>query len=68
MRAAIGLGASSGLELKVGDVADFVLYGKVQEEGKEHPLYRRRTTVQEIVYDAGRDRIVIKNGKHILTA
>ena len=64
-RRAIGLGEVRGLELKVGDKADFTLYGTIQEDGMGNPLYRRRRTVQDIVCDAGEDRIVIKNGRRI---
>jgi len=61
---AIGLGGGTvDLELKVGDEADMVLFGVPKEE--EPPLYRRRKTVQEIVYDAGPYRQVIKAGRLI---
>lgn len=46
--------------IREGDPADFVVFGKL--EGKQTGLFRRRTTVKEVVYDAGRERTVIKAG------
>lgn len=50
-------------DLKEGDVIDLVVYGKPQED--EPRNYRRRRTVQEVVYDAGLDRILIKGGQRV---
>jgi len=50
-----------GLGINVGDPADLVVYGKPLE--KRTSLYRPRRSVQEIVYDAGWERVVIKAGK-----
>ena len=46
--------------LKEGDRANIVLYGLPQEN--EPPAYRRLRTLQELIYDAGQDRITIRNG------
>ncbi|MCJ1388926.1 hypothetical protein MMC18_001777 [Xylographa bjoerkii] len=54
---AIGFGEGT-LELREGDPADFVVYGK--EPPAATGWYRRRTTVTEIVCDAGRHRTVVK--------
>ncbi|MCJ1405306.1 hypothetical protein MMC11_008533 [Xylographa trunciseda] len=59
---AIGFGEGT-LELREGDPADLIVYGK-EEAGTE--LYRRRTTVKEIVCDAGKNRKVVKGGYQIL--
>ncbi|MCJ1473694.1 hypothetical protein MMC13_002345 [Lambiella insularis] len=56
---AIGLGESTA-QIKTGDKADLVVFGK--REGIVTSLYRWRRTVKEIVYDAGRERTVIKAG------
>ena len=58
--AAIGCGTSS-LELKEGNGTNLVIYGQPQDH--ESHNYRRRRTLQEIIYDAGPDRILIKDGQ-----
>lgn len=55
-KTAIGLG-SGGLEVKDGDVADFVLVGSDQRSRME------RKTISEVVYDAGKARRTIYKGK-----
>lgn len=50
----IGLGGTVNLELKQGDPAHLVLFGSKSSKG-----FRTRKTVQEVVYDAGRDRAVV---------
>ncbi|MCJ1246720.1 hypothetical protein MMC30_003929 [Trapelia coarctata] len=56
-----GFQQREGLGLKEGDIADLVVYGEPLE--KRTTLYRARRSVQEIVYDAGRERVVIRAGK-----
>jgi len=58
-RKAIGLGSSTSLELKEGDPADFIIFGTYDDEQG----FRSRLTVYEVVLDAGRDRVVFKDGK-----
>lgn len=60
--AAIGCPASS-LDLKDGDLPNLVIYGKPQDD--EPHYYRRRRTLQDIVYNAGLDRILIKDGQRV---
>ncbi|KAI4127672.1 MAG: hypothetical protein LQ347_004510 [Umbilicaria vellea] len=60
--AAIGYPASS-MDVKEGDLPNLVIYGKPQDDEPHH--YRRRRTLQDIVYDAGLDRILIKDGQRI---
>ncbi|KAA6414969.1 MAG: hypothetical protein FRX48_01720 [Lasallia pustulata] len=60
--AAIGCRAPS-LKLQEGEVTDLVIYGKPQDA--EPRRYRRRRTLQEIVYDAGVDRVLIKDGQRV---
>ena len=60
--AAIGCRTSS-MDLKEGDVMNLVIYGKPQDDQPQ--TYRRRRTVQEIVYDAGVDRILVKDGQRV---
>lgn len=40
-----------------------MVFGKPEERASA--LYRRRTTVGEIVHDAGEERVVIKNGCNV---
>jgi hypothetical protein len=63
---AIGLSPkmSCGLEIQVGDRADFVLFGS-QRESKS---FRSRKTIQELVYDAGNDRVTIFHGNVVSRA
>jgi cytosine/adenosine deaminase-related metal-dependent hydrolase len=57
-KAAIGLKAAS-LNIKVGDPADFVLFGKEDTE------WRTRRSITQVVYDAGDGRMTIYNGRLI---
>lgn len=50
-----------GWGIKVGDLADVVIFGKPLEQRTS--LYRPRRSVQEIVGDAGRERVVVKAGR-----
>lgn len=58
---AIGLSPtmSSGIELRIGDPADFVLFGSHARSES----FRARKTTQEIVYDAGYHRVTVFQGK-----
>ncbi|MCJ1282673.1 hypothetical protein MMC26_001998 [Xylographa opegraphella] len=51
------------LLLREGDAADLVLYGT---EGRGAPLRRRRTTVREVVCDAGPCRTLVKGGCRVV--
>lgn len=53
--------SGAGYGIKVGDPADLVIYGKPLEQRTS--LYRPRRSVQEIVCDAGRERVVVKGGR-----
>ena len=54
------------LELKEGNRADIVLFGSLAENGGiQSQLYRRRRSVKEIVYDAGRERVVLLGGYQV---
>ncbi|KAI9696056.1 MAG: hypothetical protein M1836_005887 [Candelina mexicana] len=60
-RAAIGMeGASLGL--KQGETADLVLFGRRKEGETDVQRFRRRKTLQEIIYDPCHERITIKGG------
>ena len=61
---AIGIEAHDGnssLDLQEGDGTDMVLYG-LPQNGDLKKTWRVRSTVQEIIYDAGPHRTTIKNG------
>lgn len=62
---AIGLNLSKSVknEFKVGDPADFVLFGS--EPNTTSRSFRSRKTVQELVYDAGHDRVTVFRGKSV---
>ena len=61
-KAAIGHGRSE-LELKVGDYADFVLFGEKKMEDEIYPgKARRRNTIQEIIYDPPSERRTVYRG------
>jgi hypothetical protein len=62
---AIGLNLSKSVEnkFKMGDPADFVLFGSKSESGSRS--FRSRKTVQELVYDSGHDRVTIFNGERV---
>ena len=49
------------VELKVGDRADFVVFGK--ESSKARGSFRSRKTTQELVYDPGHERITVFGGR-----
>jgi hypothetical protein len=51
---------SSDIELAVGDPADFVVFGN--KSASRSSSFRSRNTTQDLVYDAGQDRITIFNG------
>ena len=51
---------SSGIEIAVGDPADFVIFGAKSAGGPRS--FRSRKTTQELVNDAGQDRTTIFNG------
>lgn len=61
-KAAIGIGTSKSFDtsIKIGDPADFVLFGSESSRVKS---FRSRKTVREVVYDAGYDRVTVFNGK-----
>ena len=61
-KAAIGH-PSSELGLKVGDYADFVLFGEKKTDDEIYPgKTRRRNTIQEIIYDPPRERRTVYRG------
>ena len=61
-KAAIGYGRSEW-GLKVGDYADFVLFGEKKMEDEIYPgKARRRNTIQEIVYDPPSERRTVYRG------
>ena len=61
VRSRVAIGFKSGLiEMKEGDPADFVLFGKKFSSKIDHD--RRRKTIQEIVYDAGPERSTVRSG------
>lgn len=59
-RQAIGLGNRPELEVKEGDSADFVVFGIPRGASKFG--FRHRTSIQELVYDACRERQTIFQG------
>ena len=60
-RAAIGLGTRVDLELVEGDAADFAVFGSAG--GVEKHGFRYRTSVQELVFDACRERVTVFGGR-----
>lgn len=60
--AAIGCRTSS-MDLQEDTETNLVVYGIMQDD--EPRGYRRRRTLQEIVYDAGTDRILVKDGQRV---
>lgn len=46
------------------DRADLLIIGLPEE--RTSPPYRRRMTIQEIVCDAGPDRMTTKSGHHVV--
>jgi hypothetical protein len=57
-KAAIGLGEQSHVELKEGDAADLVVFGSGTG-------FRGRKSAQEVVYDAGPERVTYKDGRRV---
>jgi hypothetical protein len=57
----ISLSSSYDLELDIGDPADFVIIGNTS--GNTSKSFRSRKTIQEIVYDPGRERVTVFNGE-----
>ncbi|MCJ1384534.1 hypothetical protein MMC17_007651 [Xylographa soralifera] len=60
-REAIGFRGGS-VQVREGEAADLVLFGREGGGGWE----RRRTTVREVVADAGRHRVVVKGGCRVV--
>lgn len=59
-KAAIGLGPSKfSTGLQVGDPANFIIFGK---SSSNLGSFRLRKSIQELVYDAGHERITVFNG------
>jgi hypothetical protein len=55
------LAASYEIDMDVGDPADFVVVGdKLASKSK---LFRSTKTIQDLVYDAGKERTTIFNGR-----
>jgi hypothetical protein len=54
---------SSEHDFAVGDSADFVVFGNQSAGG--YKSFRSRTSIQELVYDAGHDRATVFKGRLI---
>jgi len=64
-KAAIGLASSVALELKEGDPADFVIFDTIDDKIRMKSNFRLPKAIQELIYDAGHDRITYKSGKSV---
>lgn len=60
-RMAIGLGRKTDLELKEGDTANLVAFGKA--DSNQDRGFRRRRTTTELVYDPCHERMTVFGGE-----